>query len=63
MRSLFLGSCAIGALFLSQAAIAEEGMWLPNQTPELASKLKEAGLEIDPALLSNLQSAPMNAIV
>ena len=63
MRSLFLGSCAVGALFLSQAAIAEEGMWLPNQTPELASKLKEAGLEIDPALLSNLQSAPMNAIV
>lgn len=63
MRSLFLGSCVIGALFLSQAAIAEEGMWLPNQTPELASKLKEAGLEIDPALLSNLQSAPMNAIV
>lgn len=63
MRSLFLGSCAIGALFLSQAAIAEEGMWLPNQTPELASKLKEAGLEIDPGLLSNLQSAPMNAIV
>ena len=63
MRSLFLEGCAIGALFLSQAAIAEEGMWLPNQTPELASKLKEAGLEIDPALLSNLKSAPMNAIV
>lgn len=63
MRSFLLGSCALSVLFLSGTASAEEGMWLPNQTPELASKLKEAGLEIDPSLLSNLQSSPMNAIV
>ncbi|MFN3620108.1 S46 family peptidase [Sphingorhabdus sp.] len=63
MRSMFLGGCAATALFLSQAVVAEEGMWLPNQTPELAGKLKEAGLEIDPAMLSDLQAAPLNAIV
>lgn len=63
MRSLLLVSGALSALMLSQAAVAEEGMWLPSQTPELAPKLKEAGLEIDPAMLSNLKSAPLNAIV
>ena len=63
MRYMLLGSCALSAFLLSQTAMAEEGMWLPNQTPALASKLKEAGLEIDPAALSNLKSAPLNAIV
>ena len=63
MRSLLLVSGALSALMLSQAAVAEEGMWLPSQTPELAPKLKAAGLEIDPAMLSDLKSAPLNAIV
>lgn len=43
-------------------ALAGEGMWLPRQAPELAKTLKDAGLAIDPAALSNLQAAPMNAI-
>lgn len=63
MRSVFLVSAALSALLSSQAAIAEEGMWLPNQTPELAAELKDAGLELDPSTLSNLKSAPLNAIV
>ena len=63
MRFPLLSSVAIGAVLMSTSAMAEEGMWLPNQTPELAAKLKEAGLELDPAALSNLNAAPMNAIV
>jgi Peptidase S46 len=63
MRSVLLVSGALGAILMSQAAMAEEGMWLPSQTPELAPKLKAAGLEIDPATLSDLKSAPLNAIV
>lgn len=63
MRFLLLASGALSALMMAQAAIAEEGMWLPSQTPELAPKLKAAGLEIDPAMLSDLKSAPLNAIV
>ena len=63
MRSLLLVSGAISAILMSQAAIAEEGMWVPSQTPELAPKLKAAGLEIDSATLSDLKSAPLNAIV
>ena len=63
MRSLLLVSGALSAILMSQAAMADEGMWLPSQTPELAPKLKSAGLEIDPAMLSDLKSAPLNAIV
>ena len=63
MRFPLLSSVAIGAVLISTSAMAEEGMWLPNQTPELAAKLKEAGLELDPAALSNLNAAPLNAIV
>ena len=63
MRSILLVGGALGAILMSQAAMAEEGMWLPNQTPELAPKLKAAGLEIDPLKLSDLKSAPLNAIV
>ena len=63
MRFRFLSSVAIGTVLISTSAMAEEGMWLPNQTPELAAKLKEAGLELDPAALSNLSAAPLNAIV
>ncbi len=63
MRFPLLSSVAIGAVLMSAPAMAEEGMWLPSQTPELAAKLKEAGLELDPAALSNLNAAPMNAIV
>ena len=63
MRFGLFAGVAVGAVLLSSGAMAEEGMWLPNQTPELAAKLKEAGLELDPAALSNLNAAPMNAIV
>jgi hypothetical protein len=55
----------IGCLFLAltSAASAEEGMWLPSQTPDLAPALREAGLELDPAVLGDLGSPPWNAIV
>ncbi len=54
---------ATTALLLSAPAFAEEGMWLPGQTPALGEKLKEAGLELSPADLGNLTVAPLNAIV
>lgn len=50
-------------LTVSASAFAEEGMWLPNQTGSLAPRLREAGLEVDPAALSDLRQAPLNAIV
>lgn len=63
MRFGLFVSVAVCAILLPSNAMAEEGMWLPKQTPELAKKLKDAGLELDPAALANLNAAPMNAIV
>lgn len=50
---------ALGA----SVARADEGMWLPSQTPALAAKLKAAGLQLDPRTLADFKSAPLNAIV
>jgi hypothetical protein len=51
------------ALFTAAAVEAEGGMWLPRQMPLLADELRAAGLQVDPAKLSDLLSHPMNAIV
>ncbi|WP_411369160.1 S46 family peptidase [Pseudidiomarina salilacus] len=50
------------ALFSSMAA-ADEGMWMPQQLPEIADKLKAAGLQLDPSELTQLTEFPMGAVV
>lgn len=47
----------------SSFAMADEGMWMPQQLPDIASELKAAGLELDPANLTKLTEFPMAAIV
>ncbi|MDX3774980.1 S46 family peptidase [Chromatiaceae bacterium AAb-1] len=47
----------------SSFAMADEGMWMPQQLPQIASQLKAAGLELDPANLTRLTEFPMAAIV
>ncbi|MFP5392599.1 MAG: S46 family peptidase [Gammaproteobacteria bacterium] len=48
---------------LSSAAQADEGMWMPQQLPQIAKQLKAAGLKLDPAKLTRLTEFPMDAIV
>jgi V8-like Glu-specific endopeptidase len=48
---------------LSTTALANEGMWMPQQLPQLAKELKEAGLELDPARLTQLTEFPLGAII
>ncbi|GGC89190.1 S46 family peptidase [Undibacterium terreum] len=48
---------------LSNIAFANEGMWMPQQLPEIATQLKAAGLKLDPATLTKLTEFPMGAIV
>ncbi|HKR63782.1 MAG TPA: S46 family peptidase [Thermoanaerobaculia bacterium] len=50
-------------LFLSTAALADEGMWLPRQMPALAAQMKALGFSIDPARLADLTGDPMGAVV
>jgi len=51
------------ALTASGFTLANEGMWMPQQLPEIAAELKAAGLELDPANLTKLTEFPMGAIV
>lgn len=43
--------------------LADEGMWMPQQIPELASKLKALGFRGDPKTFADLTGQPMGAIV
>ena len=44
-------------------AVAGEGMWVPQQLPEIAGPLKKAGLKLNPQQLANLTGDPMGAVV
>ncbi|MGQ0800459.1 MAG: S46 family peptidase [Pseudomarimonas sp.] len=50
-------------LSLTQTSSAGEGMWTPDQLPEIAAPLKAAGLDLDPAQFADLGGKPMGAIV
>ncbi len=50
-------------LLASSLAHGGEGMWTPDQLSEIATPLKEAGLELDPAQFADLSGSPMGAIV
>jgi hypothetical protein len=51
------------AILTSFAAQADEGMWMPQQLPQVAKQLKAAGLKLDPASLTKLTEFPAGAIV
>jgi len=42
---------------------AGEGMWMPQQVPQLASQLRSMGLKIDPAQLADLTGDPLGAVI
>ena len=56
-------AAGVSTLAGASAALADEGMWLPSQAGQIALQLREAGLELDPAALSDPRAAPLNAIV
>lgn len=56
-------TAAIAALGCMGNAIAGEGMWVPQQLPEIAGPLKKAGLELPPGQLAKLTGDPIGAVV
>lgn len=60
-RSLFalLPVLALGATL----AVADEGMWMPQQIPDLAASLKTMGFQGDPKAFADLTGHPMGAVV
>lgn len=59
---LALATLAV-AIGVSFAAHADEGMWVPQQLPEISGPLKKAGLKLDPKQIADLTGQPMGAVV
>jgi len=62
MRSARVLSLGLIVL-LSTGLLAEEGMWMPQQIPALAAKLRALGFAGDPKSFADLTGQPMGAIV
>src|SRR5438552_5142118 len=58
MKKLF----ALAAI-LAATAYADEGMWMPQQVPQLAAQLQKMGLKIDPQRFADLTGDPMGAVI
>lgn len=60
---LAAATVAFVAGVFSPAAPAVEGMWVPQQLPEIAGPLKTAGLKLTTKQLSDLTGDPLGAVV
>jgi len=60
-RTVRIAAFALAAL--SSRLFAGEGMWMPEQVPQLAPELTKMGLKLDPRKLADLTGDPMGAIV
>ncbi|MGY0611902.1 S46 family peptidase [Luteimonas sp. A501] len=63
MRPSPIATALAAALLLPAAALADEGMWLPSQLPEIESAMRASGFQGDPKDLSDLSKPPMSAVV
>ena len=50
-------------LLFAAPLLADEGMWLPQQLPQIAGDLQKAGIKIDPNRLADLTGDPMGAVI
>ncbi|MCW0397211.1 Dipeptidyl aminopeptidase BII [Xanthomonas sacchari] len=63
LNSLAVAIAAVAALSGVSVAHAGEGMWVPQQLPDIAGPLQQAGLKLSPQQLSDLTGDPMGAVV
>ncbi len=56
-------AAASAAAIASGASFADEGMWTPDQLPDIAEALQAEGLELDPNTLTDLTAFPMGAVI
>ncbi|NQY15437.1 MAG: S46 family peptidase, partial [Henriciella sp.] len=61
MKKLTLLTGSALAICAANSAFAVEGMFTPDQLPEIAENLKEKGLNLDPEDLTDLTAFPMGA--
>ncbi|MEO0410793.1 MAG: S46 family peptidase [Pseudomonadota bacterium] len=64
MKSLIKATTAFClSLSLTNTAAAKEGMWTPQQLPDIARDLRKTGLKLKPAALTDLTAFPMGAVI
>ncbi|WP_374013411.1 S46 family peptidase [Pseudoxanthomonas koreensis] len=63
MRMRLLSVSVLAVLAAAPAVHAGEGMWVPQQLPEIAGPLEAAGLKLSPQQLADLTGDPMGAVV
>ncbi|MBB5865983.1 hypothetical protein GGR61_003648 [Xanthomonas arboricola] len=63
MRPNLLVISLLSSLAVASSAQAAEGMWVPQQLPDIAGPLKQAGLRLSPQQLADLTGDPMGAVV
>src|SRR5437867_5293718 len=51
------------AALITISVFGAEGMWMPQQVPQLASELQKMGIKIDPNRFADLTGLPMGAVV
>lgn len=61
--SLAAAGLVSASLMPAGSARAGEGMWVPQQLPEITGPLKKAGLKLSAKQLSDLTADPMGAVV
>jgi hypothetical protein len=54
---------ALACSLLALPALADEGMWMPQQIPDLAPRLRAMGFAGDPKAFADLTGSPMGAVV
>jgi len=55
--------CLAFAFALLTPAVADEGMWTPDQLSEIGRQLKAKGLKLEPERLADLTAQPLNAVI
>lgn len=63
IRKILINALFAPLVLSATIASANEGMWTPQQLPQIAKDLKATGLELDPSALSQLTEFPLGAIV
>jgi hypothetical protein len=62
--ALIRGLIVFSLVIASEAKLwAEQGMWMPQQVPQIANQLRALGFKGDPKSFANLTGQPMGAIV
>ncbi len=63
MRPHLFAVSMLSTLAIASSARAGEGIWVPQQLPDIARPLKQAGLQLSPQQLADLTGDPMGAVV